>query len=512
MEFSEKIMGKLGGSALLKKKYPELYKVFLHSGDDCAGRKMHACMARPADAYIYGTQDSYKIRTLNYDPATTLETSSGIDTDDVQPSLAIIGTIKDLETGRDIDGFSVMGNNTDHLFGESVTQASALAGGETKKFQAESSFYVIKNDETGKPYAVTVSNVMDAEKLYKNMTMVANLTVSAPMPVNHTGADRTTVYYNRGGAGADYAYQNVKMGDDNVDIHMPFSGEAELNAIVTPDPQEPIILTGDKAPVLQIENIHNGCASFNPANLKDIEVTVSGQKISWKFPDQWDAILNKNKLNHANDLNFYCRMYIKTTIGILVPIVIQSEGEQHQDPSYQKIPYINILWGCLERDAMIKMADGTSKPVYQVKEGDEVLSRDGSAHKVKGVMEGMESELIYIETSAGDRIRVTKDHPLLTAEGMIMADMLTAGSILVTEHGNVSIEALYVVGYNDKAYNLQFDGEVTFVANGFYVGDAAAQNKADEAKKNAPKKLEAYQEEFAELCRDMDRMMKEKYK
>ncbi len=503
----EQTLEQLGGEETIRRKYPELYKAVLNTRERIKAPRR---VSDEGEDYIFGSEDSCKIRTLNYSPNTTLSTVSGIAMEKPKPALAIIGDITDSDTRESVDGFAVSVNNSDTLSGKSITPSSEIVPGKTKQFIAKSSFIVIEKDENGKNIVKTLDSVMEARKTFENESIVKTLTVNAPMPVKHAGAKYTTVYYNRSGSGADYQYPDVKYGDDSIDVYMPFSGSVEFNGIYAPDPVNPIVWDGANGLILQIENVRNGCANFDIKYKDDIQWMVTGSVLTWKFPDNWHDVLNKNKLTCANNMNFYCKMFINTTIGIPIPIVIQSNGEEHKDPSYKKIPYINILWGCFAKDVLIRMENGRSLPIEQIKEGDKVMTKDGSVRTVTEVVTGeKEEKLVHIKTSSVNRIQVSRDHPMLTVNGMVKAKDLTAGTILITEDGKESIESLYLVPYNDTVYNLRLDSEGILIANNFYAGDFAAQNSA--AKTDAarvPQKTEEIQQELADLISGINKTKK----
>jgi len=144
----------------------------------------------------------------------------------------------------------------------------------------------------------------------------------------------STVYYNRSGNNADYIYLNVNYTYETIDVHIPFSGSVELSGFYAPNPENLVIKDGVKELVLQIENIKNGTANFNMKYWDDIKWNVTGSVLKWEFPDNQHDILKRSRLTCANNMNFYCKMYINTKIGIPVPIVIQSNVGEHKAPSY----------------------------------------------------------------------------------------------------------------------------------------------------------------------------------
>lgn len=289
-----------GGGDILRRKYPELYNAVLNT------RKRVKTLARRAEDgdYIFGSEDSCKMRTLNYSPDTTLSTVSGMEMETPKPSLAIIGDITDTDSGKSIDGFAVSANNSDTLFANSTTASLEISAGKAKRFIAKSSFIVIEKDASGKNTVKTLNSVMDSQKTFNSETIVKELIVEAPIPVKHKGAEYTVVYYNRSGSGSDYEYPNVKFGNDSIDVYMPFSGSVELNGIYEPDPEDPIVLDGEKGIILQIENVKNGCANFDMKYSGDIKWNATGSVLTWKFPDNWHDILKKKQAHLRKQYEF----------------------------------------------------------------------------------------------------------------------------------------------------------------------------------------------------------------
>ncbi len=91
-----------------------------------------------------------------------------------------------------------------------------------------------------------------------------------------------------------------------------------------------------------------------------ISLRVSaGGRYHGSFRQTEKTTIAKKALTGASQLTFYCRMHIMTDSGISVPLTIQSNNLDHEDPSYAKIPKIDILWGCFAKDTYITMAGGS---------------------------------------------------------------------------------------------------------------------------------------------------------
>ena len=174
---------------------------------------------------------------------------------------------------------------------------------------------------------------------------------------------------------------------------------------------------------------------------------------------------------------------------------------------------------CFSGDTEITMADGSLKPIAQVRVGDWVLSPDGGANRVIGV-ERPPLGLRRLYGVNGWTPFFTAEHPLLTAEGWksvapaVTAEEMPTLKVARLSEGDrlVRAEARHWVAANDgrwagfvpprrtlllveriadapasarlTVYNLILDGDHRYIANGFVVhnknGKATQNVGADE--------------------------------
>ena len=101
-----------------------------------------------------------------------------------------------------------------------------------RRFLAASTFYWTEQDEEGRILLRSKTDVSDVLKVIGASTLVESMTVEAPVPVRHTGGQKTTIYYNRKGVLDDslwdYYYENVATTSEKINIHMPFKGSVCL--------------------------------------------------------------------------------------------------------------------------------------------------------------------------------------------------------------------------------------------------------------------------------------------
>lgn len=105
-------------------------------------------------------------------------------------------------------------------------------------------------------------------------------------------------------------------------------------------------------------------------------------------------------------------------------------------------------WGkCIAQDEMIEMADGTQKPVQDVKAGDMVLTANEDTYEieprpVQAVADNGVKETVIIRTNARS-LRVTPNHPILANNRWINAGMLKKGDLVAVPKSTVfGVEAL----------------------------------------------------------------------
>lgn len=156
-------------------------------------------------------------------------------------------------------------------------------------------------------------------------------------------------------------------------------------------------------------------------------------------------------------------------------------GERIQEPL---LP-LKIMWGCLDKDTLITMADGQVKCINDVHIGDNILSgKDKRIATVQNAWRGTEKNLIRIETEKGDVLKATSEHPLFVkqdagvtytrAQSIMTGDYIFCSTSLAS--GWVKVIAVSVILYEDVVYNLSLDTPDGFYANGILVGDMNTQN------------------------------------
>ena len=128
--------------------------------------------------------------------------------------------------------------------------------------------------------------------------------------------------------------------------------------------------------------------------------------------------------------------------------------------------------GCnsFDADTPVLMADGTKKPISEVKADDEVMATDPETgetfeRKVTDVIVGEGKKELVDVTIDGETVTATDEHPFfVSGDGRwVYAEDLEAGDRLLTPEGEtVRVEAVRVYTEIEKVYNLTVEGVHTY--------------------------------------------------
>jgi hypothetical protein len=149
---------------------------------------------------------------------------------------------------------------------------------------------------------------------------------------------------------------------------------------------------------------------------------------------------------------------------------------------------MQVSWGCVQEGSLVALPDGGSIPIEKLVPGQKVVAAGGRELDVRGLTRGDETlPMVRINTANGRSLLLTETHPVLTAEGPVMAKSLTAGQVVITEQGpselvstsrepggkvwNIALAATGAAGLDGP--------DEGFFANGVLVGDSAAQQRAE---------------------------------
>ena len=144
---------------------------------------------------------------------------------------------------------------------------------------------------------------------------------------------------------------------------------------------------------------------------------------------------------------------------------------------------------CVDGETNITMADGTTKKAKDVVVGDEVLSYNDETKKyekttIEETINPYREKILEITFEDGSTLKITDDHPLLSARGWICYNSelgqmaygthgvsdkaMQVGDKIITETGAKTIASIKVIEFEDleMVYTFRLANGLAFIANG----------------------------------------------
>jgi|GEM_PF-4430106 len=282
--------------------------------------------------------------------------------------------------------------------------------------------------------------------------------------------------------------------DPQRNIVIPLQGRISLNHPVRIRPNGTPI--GSITAELRPEDGGGHCSLIFELG-KSVSVENKGMDLAWNIPQ---ANFGNSCFRQGERMIMTLRLSVSTTNGDEVTR-ISNDPVLRTGPSLIKIPPMQVQFGCVAAGSLVTMADGSSKAIEQVVNGDRVLSRpDGPVLAVRGTVSGDDPAMIEIDAENGDGVQVTGTHPVITSHGPVMARDLRPGDRLITATGDTMVVAVQARPAA-RVYNLQLGAidtapipapdKTTFIANGILVGDLMMQRDGEVAARSIPANVAA---------------------
>ena len=230
------------------------------------------------------------------------------------------------------------------------------------------------------------------------------------------------------------------------------------------------------------------------ASSKEIKVGFSGRELTFNLSKDWKTYVPTKRLCLAD------AAYLLLTIGVqfangenvALRLISADSGWASQDESSHayhgsgselKIHSLRLLWGCVAEDTQITMADGKMRRISELRQGDSIMSGDGSAAKIATVYSGPEKKLYVLELADGTRLRASDTHPVKTKAGFVSMNRIIVGDFVQMQDGSMQrVISLNTEEYSGKVYNLQLCGEKrNMYCNGILAGDFITENSRNES-------------------------------
>ncbi len=132
--------------------------------------------------------------------------------------------------------------------------------------------------------------------------------------------------------------------------------------------------------------------------------------------------------------------------------------------------------GCLAGNMRVLIGDGSEKEISAGQIGDTVFDEQRSAAVVTNIYMGTEKALCVITLAGGSVIKMTAEHPVLTENGLVRAEDLTAGDMVQGKDAPQAVASIQTVDRDCSVYNLALDSQShLMVCEGVFVGDYFAR-------------------------------------
>lgn len=341
--------------------------------------------------------------------------------------------------------------------------------------------------------------------------MFTELSVSAPRAKD---GKLTQVLYDREeqvSEHTDYHYTNVVDRVKQVaHVKLPYSGKIRvgdklhIRSVMSNPGEEPtlsLILENGKSIQYQ-----------NPKGIIGQYVISSDEKeLNWTFDEDWCANLDLSNFSIQTVVNLSAKFALSIIHEdypgyALHPVITVDSvlNPQTNVSSVAEIERIQIKWGCVAADTLIKLFDGSCRQASEIRIGDMVVTEQG-CNVVYNIMKGSEETIVHLETMDGHILRGTHGHPVKTARGYVPMKEINAADLICTENGNSQVKYIYETKYGGFVYNFELRESSAMLCNGIWAGDFVMQNHlAYKEDIDGHKERSALQKEMSELISKID--------
>ena len=175
-------------------------------------------------------------------------------------------------------------------------------------------------------------------------------------------------------------------------------------------------------------------------------ISPNEKELNWNFDVDWRADLDFSNFSVQTVVN----LSAKFTLSIvhedypsyaLHPVITVDSvlNPQTNVSTVAEIERIQIKWGCVAADTLIKMSDGSCQRASEIQIG-EVVATDHGHSVVRNIYKGTEKTIVHLETMDGHILRGTHEHPVKTGRGYMPMKEINAADLICTENGNSQVK------------------------------------------------------------------------
>lgn len=284
-------------------------------------------------------------------------------------------------------------------------------------------------------------------------------TITAPVIRRQHANNRIKISYYKRSSTTDYDY--VYDGRQPNQMYFPSEGSITVRNTRLKSAGATLEINGGKGYIM-----HTGGS----------EVTVSDSDIDYKFDEKW---MNTKLMDCFRSVDVNAKALYKLSIsamtrsGDIIAIIITNDDNIANDETaanMKTIEPMDVYLDCLAKGMQISMADGTTKLIENIRQGDLVRIKDGGSASVREVIMQEECQVVNLILRSGRELALTEGHAVYTKDGIYPVSRLKRGQEVLTENGTDMIDE--IIPHCERTYDvysLRLDGGEWLLANGVVV-------------------------------------------
>lgn len=309
---------------------------------------------------------------------------------------------------------------------------------------------------------------------------ISSVAVKAPVKKNAGAALPINICYNRiplSGEDVDYVYlDSFNPATGKQRLRVPLAADVALNE-ASFNPFYQIDITSF---TLKMDS-GKGFAQYITEGREDEVIsafTKTDQGFSFNLDEEWKVDVSSSRLPARDRIDLYFSVAFQRQNGTLGSLDFSSRRSETSGGKVS-LGWLNLLWGCVAKGTLVRMADGFDRPIENLRVGDLLMNTQGFV-RIINIIKGTESTMWAVRTESGLELHCSEGHPILTDRGMAAIEKLRGDMKLIDAEGMPqAIVGIWKESYGGEVYNLatSFEDYDEFIANGLVVGGQAAQGQ-----------------------------------
>lgn len=314
--------------------------------------------------------------------------------------------------------------------------------------------------------------------------------ITSTDPRDKTGDNMIKFCFGRSSPDCDYA----PAGGSPTNVVLPINGNTSWDSTVSAPATDPnaSVYIAITQPQPQTGGGCNLVGNVQQFLQQYVTLINSNKTVQWSGANVQFPAINSTCMPNGSIVYYNMSMNVDLASGVPTFFGISSSPDTPISTGfYLMLPQTRIYYSCLAAETPVLLADGSSVPIANVREGDLVAADAARGPlKVTAIYTGTEDKpLVQVTTRSGLSLKVTQGHPVLTDRGVRLARFLREGDVVITSEGQSAITTIERVPYHGRVYNLSLaspnprvavsDGQQVFYGGGILVGGNEMQWRYD---------------------------------